>query len=397
MACWRNNQKRGGLLGKKVSPRDFPEPEGGYRDFKIGNLFAIKKGKRLTKADMIPGDIIFIGATDSNNGKTASIANNSHLHPANTITVTYNGSVGNAFYQMSPFWASDDVNVLYPKFNMDEHIALYLLAPLTKQGKQYAYSYKWTKEKMESDTILLPTNASHQIDFEFMRERVRELEEERVRELEAYLKVTGLDDCTLSQSEKDALSLFSQNKTEMGLFSILDLYEKVQLKNKDFDKRKDTSPLPSEIFSVPLVNAKHGNNGIMFYGKKEIFPSEEMTIDIVQNGAVATGDVYAQPHKTGILWDAYLIKATKHLDTENTLLFMACAIQKTIKLRFNYDEKAVWDRVKRQSIFLPVKKSGDVDFELMENYIRAVKKECIARLKAEINRERKVYREVIDE
>ena len=195
MESRRNNQDqdRGGMPGKIVSPQVECEPEGGYREFKIGELFEIKKGKRLTKANMIPGSINFIGATDSNNGKTASIANNTHIHPGNTISVTYNGSVGNAFYQIEPYWASDDVNVFYPKFEMDELIALYFLAPLTKKGKQYAYDCKWTKEKMEKDKIALPVNSSGQIDFAFMRSRIRELEEERIRELEAYLKAAGFE------------------------------------------------------------------------------------------------------------------------------------------------------------------------------------------------------------
>ena len=106
-----------------------PTSEGGYKQFKIGELFEIKKGKRLTKADMIDGNINFIGATSVNNGITARISNDKYIHPSGTITVTYNGSVGEAFYQIEPFWASDDVNVLYPKFQMNEKIALFFLSP----------------------------------------------------------------------------------------------------------------------------------------------------------------------------------------------------------------------------------------------------------------------------
>ena len=39
--------------------------------FKLSDLFDLKKGKRLTKADMIGGDIPYIGASDSHNGVTA--------------------------------------------------------------------------------------------------------------------------------------------------------------------------------------------------------------------------------------------------------------------------------------------------------------------------------------
>ncbi|MGM9797956.1 MAG: hypothetical protein ACI3ZY_10385, partial [Parabacteroides sp.] len=49
----------------------------------IGTLFDIKKGKRLTKDDMISGKINFVDSTASNNGITALISNESHIHQGN--------------------------------------------------------------------------------------------------------------------------------------------------------------------------------------------------------------------------------------------------------------------------------------------------------------------------
>lgn len=45
-----------------------------------------------------------------NNGCTAMVGNTENMHPANTIIVCYNGSVGETFYQDRPFLASDDIN-----------------------------------------------------------------------------------------------------------------------------------------------------------------------------------------------------------------------------------------------------------------------------------------------
>lgn len=90
-----------------------------WEPFPIGTLFTIVKGTRLTKANMRDGDINFIRASAINNGITAHISNDEHIHLKNTITITYNGSVGEAFYQDAPFWASDDVNVLYPRFTLN--------------------------------------------------------------------------------------------------------------------------------------------------------------------------------------------------------------------------------------------------------------------------------------
>ena len=88
------------------------------------------------------------------------------------------------------------------------------------------------------------------------------------------------------------------------------MFEKLNLSfNKSkFDKEKDVSRVQNSEFSLPLVNAKDGDNGIMYYGRPEDFDSETMTIDIVNDGAVSTGNVYSQPQKTGVLYNAYLIK-----------------------------------------------------------------------------------------
>ncbi|MDR2438092.1 MAG: restriction endonuclease subunit S [Planctomycetaceae bacterium] len=44
----------------------------------------------------------------------------------NKITVSYNGSVGWAFYQPTDFLACDDVNVLEPRFNLNRYIAIFI-------------------------------------------------------------------------------------------------------------------------------------------------------------------------------------------------------------------------------------------------------------------------------
>ena len=160
------------------------------------------------------------------------------------------------------------------------------------------------------------------------------------------------------------------------------MYYKVEFPKRKFDKRRDASTIKTKEFSLPLVNAKHGSNGIMYYGRPEIFDSEEMTIDIVQNGAIATGDVYPQPQKTGVLWDAYLIKARHHADTKRTLCYIATAIYKAIKPKYSYDDKAYWESVSKDEIILPVDKTGKIDFDFMEKSIRALEQARIRALEA---------------
>ena len=161
------------------------------------------------------------------------------------------------------------------------------------------------------------------------------------------------------------------------------MFDKLDLKFKKqkFEKDLDVSKVQTKEFSLPLVNAKDGNNGVMYYGRPEDFDSAEMTIDIVNDGAVSTGNVYAQPQKTGVLYNAYLIKP-KFKATSNILHFFTTSIFKSIKTKFGYEHKASWDRVQNEIIFLPITADNKINFDFMESFIRELEEERIRELAA---------------
>ena len=144
-----------------------------WKAFAIGQLFDVVKGARLTKARMTPGDIRFIGSSAMNNGCTAMVGNTDNMHPANTLTVCYNGSVGETFYQDQPFLASDDVNVLYPKFDMTKEIALFIATLIKSISARYNYVNKWKQEAMIADEIMLPCTDGGVPDWAYMDEYMR--------------------------------------------------------------------------------------------------------------------------------------------------------------------------------------------------------------------------------
>lgn len=120
---------------------------------------------------MIKGRIPFIGSSSLNNGCTAYIGNKDRLHSKNVITVCYNGSVGESFYQEKEFWASDDVNVLYPKFDLNDNSALFFISLIKKLKAKYGYSRKWTLELMKEDQINVPV-IDNSIDLKYISEFV---------------------------------------------------------------------------------------------------------------------------------------------------------------------------------------------------------------------------------
>jgi len=148
---------------------------GNWKEFLLGDLFAFHKGRRLTKQDMIDGPVNFLGAISENNGVRQKIDIEPMYEP-NCITVNYNGSVGEAFYQSSPFWASDDVNVLYADgWTLNKHIAMFITTVIKANRCLFNYGRKWTLEKMKKSPIKLPATANGSPDWAYMEQYIKSL------------------------------------------------------------------------------------------------------------------------------------------------------------------------------------------------------------------------------
>lgn len=368
-----------------------------FKDYIASDLFDIKKGKRLTKANMVEGDINFIGSTSSNNGVTAKIGNTEHLHPAHTITVSYNGSVGEVFLQDEPFWASDDVNVWYPKFEVDDRALLYIMTLIKKLSAKYSYTAKWTIDKMRGEKLSLPVIESpdpdHEytvddIDFEYMQERIAEfeqeriteLEQERIAELDAYLAASGLDDYELTDEDK---AILTEDKT-MREFVVGEVFEKLKSPFRGHQKKQESvSRVRTEEYSLPLINCKFGNNGIMYYGRPGDFTSYERVLGVIYNGPPTEGQTYYH-EKAGVFTDAYLIGLKEQeIASREIGLYLTTALNKSIhnetRRRYSRGNKATWEgKVETDPILLPVTMNGDIDFDYMERYIRVIEKLAIA-------------------
>jgi hypothetical protein len=354
---------------------------GEFKECKVEDFFFVTTNPQLNKDSFVFGNTNkypYFTRTTNNNGILGYVdyLDEEHKIKGNSIAV---GMLGMKFYYMKQdFYAGQFTKTIFPKFSgLNEKNVLYFISWFNKS------SLKFTS-KLVRDFESLFLNSKIELPFylgelslDFMEKYIRELEAERIRELEAYLEASGLNDTILSEDENAVI-----NKITNGLvkeFKIGDLFEKINLRFlKDrFDKSKDISKEQTKEFNLPLVNAKDGNNGIMYYGREEDFESVELSIDIVNDGAVSTGNVYPQPQKTGVLYNAYLIKLKNHIPSENTLIFFSATIEKSIKKKFGYDNKAGWSKVANEFIYLPITPNGNIDFDFMEKYIRAIEKKAI--------------------
>ena len=147
-----------------------------WKYYTLDTLFRFVKGKRLTKENILPGNVNFLGAISENNGIREKIETDYFWEP-NCITVNYNGSVGEAFYQSEPFWASDDVNVLYAKdfWTLNKYTAMFIITVIKANKYRFGYGRKWTLDKMKDTMIKLPSKKDGTPDFDYMESYIKML------------------------------------------------------------------------------------------------------------------------------------------------------------------------------------------------------------------------------
>lgn len=390
MACERNHQT-GGRLGKIDSPRTLPTCEGGYKPFKIGELFDVKTPKKKFNANEIQfgGQYPYVARGVGNNGIRGYVTlDTQYLNEGNTLS--FGQDTATIFYQTEPYFTGDKIKVLHFKRGvLDAHLACFLITSMRKAFANFSWgSSSFSEEVINNTLIYLPTTAAGDIDFAFIEERVRELEEERVRELEAYLKAAGFEDCTLSAAECEALSNLSGGVIRSQEFKISELFElqgNPQLNKDSFTFGKESV--------YPYFTRTVFNNGILGY--VDYLDDEHL----VKGNSLAVGmmgmQFFYMEH------DFYAGQFTKTAFpkfsgfNETLALWFITWLNKSSR---TYKDVLVRDFEKTfysTDISLPITADGAIDYGFMETAIRAMEKQCIARLKVAFAREHEAYMQVI--
>lgn len=318
----------------------------GWRLFRIGDLFAVEKGTRLTKTQMTAGDIAFVGASAMNNGITARIANREHLFDAGAITVCYNGSVGESFYQTETFWASDDVNVLIPKEGMSAEICLFMLPVLREAGRRYGFTDKWRQEVMQDDCIPLPSTTDGLPDWKYMSDYMKGVLRESSSIVDELCNVNLRDGHIDSSTWKP--------------FAISDL----------FVVQKGTRLTRADMIpgDLPFIGATLENNGITAHigNREHVHPGGTLTV--AYNGQKAMGKAFWQPKPFWASDDVNVLYPKFELN-EQIALFLQPVFWEASHA-FSYDNK--WNKaaMEQTTLTLPVAVDGSPDWEYMQRFMQ---------------------------
>lgn len=167
-------------LSKPKSYNRFSFSDREWEWFKYPEVFEIIKGHYNNRPELDENGIPFVSATENNNGITDYVVKEgTKIFPARSMTVSNDGSVGNAFYQAKEFTCSHSINVLRinAKFGkeLNQYIAFFLVPLIQKERYRFGYGFKWRIERMRESKIKLPVDSDGNPDWQFMEDFIKSL------------------------------------------------------------------------------------------------------------------------------------------------------------------------------------------------------------------------------
>ena len=275
------------------------------------------------------------------------------------------------FYRRKRWYAGQFVRKIIPKFDLTESSILFFSTILNQQKKVLlSVLVRNVDETFNNLQIQLPLKEKSldfsnpcdnikNIDFDFMESFIRELEEERIRELNAYLLATGLKDTALSSEEEKALEAFKT--VQWGEFEFKQIFNNIKQgrRLKKEDQKEGT---------IPFVMSGTTNTGVVGYISNPVasFPSNSITVDIFGNTFYRNFD-FGAGDDTGVYWN------DKENYSKDEMLFFTAAMGKSLFGKFDYGNKLRSSQSFDIKMQLPTK-NNKPDYATMETFIKAVEK-----------------------
>ena len=361
----------------------------------MGELFDISNTSSFNAYKLVDGDDYdYVTRTSNNQGvlRTTGFINKDNINEAGVWSLGLLRM--DFFYRKKRWYAGQFVRKIVPKIELTPKVVPFFTAVLNRQKPiLLSVLVRHIDDTFRNLNIKLPVKDG-KIDFDFMESFIAELEAERVAELSAYLKISGLDNYELSQQEIKALEklkTISWNKYKIGK-----LFDKIKTKKLPYKAKKlPTSPSGKNI--LPCLTSSFKNQGLNYYAPIDGATILKNVITIPQNSDVYRA--YYQSKDFTVLSDAYAIDwiYDDRKLTRNQYLFMVMCINKVTNLSiYSYKNKlGGWNVVKDKYILLP-KTNGKIDLDFMNDFISAIIKLAIQDVVIYTDEKVELTKQVID-
>ena len=338
--------------------------------YRIGDLFYRVSTKKLPyKADELPNQAVgkyvlpCLTSSFNNQGLNYYAPKTDATILKDVISIPSNSDVYRAYYQSHEFTVLSDAYAI--RWKSEDHKItpnqyLFMVMCINKVTDLPIYSYKnklggWNVVKKKY--IQLPKIDS-EIDFAFMESFIAELEAERVAELAAYLKVSGMDNCELSKEEEEAIENY--NAFTWGAFNLKALFGK-STRGK---RLKSEDRIPG---TLPFVTAGEAEEGVSAFisNKVDVFEKNTITIDMF-------GSAKYRNYRYG--GDDHVAIVHTEMLPKKAAIFVAAACHKAAHTgKFDYGHNFYAKDADALDIMLPTK-DNKPDYQAMALLISAIQK-----------------------
>lgn len=333
-----------------------------YKNFKLKELFISQTGDTDIKQEHINNTGYYVCSSgDTNYGIIGKSDIESKIIKGNSLTVDMFGSV---YYRDFNYKLVTHARIFTLEGNFSKNVMLYIASCLKKLKLIFSYNNMCSWKKIQDYEILLPSSDGINPNYQFMDSLISELEQERISELDKYLKTTKLNDYLLNDKDTKTLN----KKVLFKNFKVNELFDIHPTKTY----KGNNSYLISKNGKIPVVANTSTNNGIGGYSNLK---ATEKGGIITFSDTTTADSIFYQPndfigysHVQGMypysnLWNE---KSLRYFMT----IFKKVALSKNFDYANKFNRKLALEFV----VMLPTIDGTNLDYDYMEKYITAIEK-----------------------
>lgn len=166
----------GGYLETSIPYVELDTNIEGWKEYKLSQLFDVM-GTKTTKVEVLenygPGKYPYVTTQATNNGVCDFY--DYYTEEGNVLTID-SATIGYCSYQEENFSASDHVEKLIPKFQLNKYIALFLVAIINKNQFKFSYGRKCNQKQIRNIEIMIPIDILGQPDWLFMEKYIKQIQ-----------------------------------------------------------------------------------------------------------------------------------------------------------------------------------------------------------------------------
>ncbi|WP_379146276.1 restriction endonuclease subunit S [Paenibacillus sp. sgz500992] len=299
-----------------------------------------------------------------------------------------------------PFYLKEDhaATSIIGHEKMTLRTALYIKSSIFHVfAKIFDYNAKATQDILKNTVVTLPfiSESDNELDWEFMersvehieKQSVEHIEKQYVERIEGYLLKLGyssIEDTLLSYDDKAIIEKYSSANVKP--FKLEELFDTIK-------RGKRIKSLDRIVGELPFITAgveKMGFSDYIGNFEAEVFPANSLTIDMF-------GITFYRGYKFGADDHVTVLHRTDGKFSRAVLQFIQPNINSAIAGKFSYSRNFYASDAPEVEIKLPVTLNGEIDYELIENYITIIQKKVVHRLIAKMDKELKLLNNVISQ